>query len=932
MNFNKFLRISIVFLVIFAWIFSGWPQIWEKPQIPPEIKQAQAATRTIEQQINIIDQSYSNGNASYFPTDNALGLIRWDSAKYNGDTVYFEAVIACQPGLDCPQTVYAALFSSTGTQVTNSEVSTSSIPYVRIRSSALTLGTLPNLESGIDYTVKIQGAGATARITIKSARLIIVQSDATSITDTQTQIEVGDNSSTTATTYTDLTEKKIYLYDANKFNPVPATTTFEATIKGTEVTINESSTTAATTTNWTVPSGVTSITVRVWGGGGAGGAGGDADNGGAGGGGGFVQDTISVTEGQLFTIVVGGGGTGGTAGSAAALDGAGGGGGGHSAFIRQSDSTYLLIGGGGGGGGSGSEVKDVGGSGGGGGIHSLSGVTGDRGADTAAGGCGGEGASSTAPGAGGACLANSPNGSSGSNMTGGAGGSAGTSPYDSAGGPGGNPGNGGAGGSGDGEDFPGGGGGGGGRYGGGGGEACDDSVDKAAGGGGGGSGLCADGTCAVEERGSGTAPGNTTDRATYCSATSGNGATAVANNTNGNPGVAGCVVISYTPTAAAYAALYTTGGSYVAGSEASTTNATWTRVRTSSSITLSDDTEYVVRIKTSSGISSIANAKIILDQSNVGGIDKVEMVHQYVNTLATDIDNTYTLQSFNNLFTPANWSGGVSNYYFEVTMRNYFTSPENVYAQLYNLTGTDAIDTPTNSEISTTSTSYVRVRSPDLSDNTDWPDTASNLDIQIKTVYCDTPPCPIANISTSWLVIQASGLTAAVATVSCSTDISTTDFQTLTSGSISTSAPDATTTMTCANSAAGCTMSIQDTGTSTGAISGLSATAANAIIESPNAAFSASTTLAAGTEGFGLLATTTSAGSGATLTIGTRYNSTGNWDANIVGGASTTAQTLATANSSTSARVVRVRHKAAISDNTLAGSYKDTIYYQCAGN
>ena len=177
-----------------------------------------------------------------------------------------------------------------------------------------------------------------------------------------------------------------------------------------------------------------------------------------------------------------------------------------------------------------------------------------------------------------------------------------------------------------------------------------------------------------------------------------------------------------------------------------------------------------------------------------------------------------------------------------------------------------------------------------------------------------------------------SPITVNVATVSCSTDISTTDFGPLTSDSIFTSVPDATTTMTCANSVSGCTMGIQDTGTSTGAISGLSAGSVNAIIESPNAAFSASTTLVAGIEGFGLLATTTSAGSGATLIIGTRYNSTGNWDNNIVGGASTTAQTLATANSSTSARVVSVRHKAAISDNTLSGNYKDTIYYQCAGN
>jgi len=28
MNFHKFLKISIVFLIIFAWIFFSFPQIW----------------------------------------------------------------------------------------------------------------------------------------------------------------------------------------------------------------------------------------------------------------------------------------------------------------------------------------------------------------------------------------------------------------------------------------------------------------------------------------------------------------------------------------------------------------------------------------------------------------------------------------------------------------------------------------------------------------------------------------------------------------------------------------------------------------------------------------------------------------------------------------------------------------------------------------
>ncbi|MBU1110106.1 glycosyltransferase, partial [Patescibacteria group bacterium] len=51
---------------------------------------------TIEQQINIIDQVYtSTTTETFLPTDNSLGLILWDGTKYNGASVYFEAIIRC---------------------------------------------------------------------------------------------------------------------------------------------------------------------------------------------------------------------------------------------------------------------------------------------------------------------------------------------------------------------------------------------------------------------------------------------------------------------------------------------------------------------------------------------------------------------------------------------------------------------------------------------------------------------------------------------------------------------------------------------------------------------------------------------------------------------------------------------------------------------
>ena len=45
-NLGNFLVVCFIFLMIMGWIFSGWPQIWQNPPIPPKIQEAQAATKT----------------------------------------------------------------------------------------------------------------------------------------------------------------------------------------------------------------------------------------------------------------------------------------------------------------------------------------------------------------------------------------------------------------------------------------------------------------------------------------------------------------------------------------------------------------------------------------------------------------------------------------------------------------------------------------------------------------------------------------------------------------------------------------------------------------------------------------------------------------------------------------------------------------------
>jgi hypothetical protein len=59
MNFNKFLKTFVIFLLIFVWIFSGFPRIWprrkafgflrgkQKPAIPPGIGVALSTTAAL---------------------------------------------------------------------------------------------------------------------------------------------------------------------------------------------------------------------------------------------------------------------------------------------------------------------------------------------------------------------------------------------------------------------------------------------------------------------------------------------------------------------------------------------------------------------------------------------------------------------------------------------------------------------------------------------------------------------------------------------------------------------------------------------------------------------------------------------------------------------------------------------------------------------
>lgn len=150
--------------------------------------------------------------------------------------------------------------------------------------------------------------------------------------------------------------------------------------------------------NFTVPAGVSSINVKIWG---AGGAGSD----GSGGSGAFLKGTLAVSPGQTLTFIVGGGGsfsptavsTGGYGGGGASGGAYGGSGGGYSAVFSSatlSQANVLALAGGGGGGGyySNSTYGGAGGatSGSNGGDAASAAYTSGRGATISAGGAGGQ--------------------------------------------------------------------------------------------------------------------------------------------------------------------------------------------------------------------------------------------------------------------------------------------------------------------------------------------------------------------------------------------------------------------------------------------------------------------------------------------------------------------------------------------------------------
>jgi hypothetical protein len=173
--------------------------------------------------------------------------------------------------------------------------------------------------------------------------------------------------------------------------------------------------------------------------------------------------------------------------------------------------------------------------------------------------------------------------------------------------------------------------------------------------------------------------------------------------------------------------------SAVSGSEVTTTitdDDDWVRKR-SGSITLTSGRIYRVAVASaSSSQQAIASAKLILEQTDAGGLTDIELVHQYINSKVSESGASYVAQDFDNLYDANNLDGGTFTCYFEATLRN-------------NSGTANARLTPDSLGNVTGTASYSRSRSSGVTLTDD-----ATYDTEIAN----------ADVSSSWLIIQVSNL------------------------------------------------------------------------------------------------------------------------------------------------------------------------------
>ena len=171
----------------------------------------------IRQEINIL---CSSTTVSANGTTNISEKVQLDTTQYNGTVTYYFEVESS----NATDGTWTLNLRRDGT--TTDDASTGS-------SVSLGLTRSTNFTPPAGQTTYFVAAVLTLRTvnsaTIKSARIVIIQND-TTITNTETQIEIGNASNTTTTTDTALTNPKYWQYTSANWDGI-ITAFFEGTFK-----------------------------------------------------------------------------------------------------------------------------------------------------------------------------------------------------------------------------------------------------------------------------------------------------------------------------------------------------------------------------------------------------------------------------------------------------------------------------------------------------------------------------------------------------------------------------------------------------------------------------------------------------------------------------------------------------------------------------
>jgi hypothetical protein len=166
----------------------------------------------IRQEINITDTSYSDSTGG---TDSSE-IILLDTTQYNGTVSYYFEVDARV--IDISKNV---TLRRKGTSTDDATVSVTATSNSLVRSTAFTPPA-----GQTEYIIHLVGTIGHS-VTVKAARIIVIQ-EATTLTSTETQIEIGNASNTTATVDTALTNPKYWQYTAANWDGTK-TVYFEST-------------------------------------------------------------------------------------------------------------------------------------------------------------------------------------------------------------------------------------------------------------------------------------------------------------------------------------------------------------------------------------------------------------------------------------------------------------------------------------------------------------------------------------------------------------------------------------------------------------------------------------------------------------------------------------------------------------------------------